>query len=202
MSDVHAVDCMIDISHNNGVIDWHRLKDEFPDGAVVQIKATQGTSYVDSQFRANANACDALGWGWMPYHFCNSEDPDAQWSHFQSVVQLSAGMAYMLDWERYKGDTASPDQMDVLGHHGVDITGRAPMGYWGSEKLGANPDTPTDFMRTWDRQVPRYRRANDPHYENDDPGIPCLAYQYTQWGRLAGVENGVGNVDRSVLFMP
>ena len=196
-----AQNCMFDVSSNNGVIDFSKLKDEFPAGAVMQVKATQGTTYIDSQFDYNVNNALKLGWGVMPYHFCNGDDPNAQWLNFLTVTKLSKGMAYMLDWERYEGVAASVAQMDIMGQHGVDLTGRVPMGYWGSEKLNSEPEPPSAFMESWDRQVPRYRSANDPNFHNDDPGIPCLAYQYTCWGRLAGIENGIGDVDRSVLFM-
>jgi GH25 family lysozyme M1 (1,4-beta-N-acetylmuramidase) len=202
-----AQNIMIDVSGNDGIIDFSRLVTAFPNGAVIQIKATQGTSYINSQFYPCLAAALKLGWGIMPYHFCNSEDATAQWDHFQSVAKLQTGEAYMLDWERYEGDAASVPQMEAMGHLGMSVTGRVPMGYWGDPGLGSSPATPSTFMQTWDWQCPRYRRANDPDFYSQDPrpawnGKEAVAYQYTCWGRLPGIQNGVGDVDRSVLYAP
>lgn len=199
-----ALNLMFDVSDNNGTIDWAALAAEFPNGAVVEIKASQGLTEVDSQFEANYNAAKALGWGVIPYHFCTVDDPEAQWKHFASAAQLMPGDAYMLDWERYDGEALSTAQMDALGQAGFAEIGRLPIGYWSEPNLGASPAIPSSYMMTWNWHAARYRRANDPNWQNDPrPNYmnqTAAFLQYTEWGRLAGIGNGTSDVDRSVIY--
>ena len=193
------LDIVIDVSDAQGAIDWQAA--QAAGIRVAMIKATQGTGFTAHTWAANSAGARAAGIAVVPYHFLTDDDPAAQAQHFQSVAGLAPGAAYALDWEG--AGTASPAQVDAIGQALTTAVGRTPLGYWGI--TGSTPATPSAFMQTWDRWVPRYRRVplsdfsglgTPPSHTTpfNDPA-PFRFWQYTSTGGVAGI---TGPVDRSV----
>lgn len=75
----------IDVSRWQGHMDWGKAKTA---GAVFAwIKASEGTTWQDPNYRENAEGAGAAGLVWGPYHyFRNAYDPTAQAEQFARVV--------------------------------------------------------------------------------------------------------------------
>lgn len=93
-----AIGQMIDVSHNNGVINWNKV----PAGFSFGIKATQSDNFHDPQYANNSLGAKSRGFNFLAYHFYNSSvDPLAQANFFLSFIRSCpaqpAGVA--LDFE-------------------------------------------------------------------------------------------------------
>lgn len=76
----------IDVSHYQGTIDWSSVAKTGV--AFAFIKATEGTSSVDSEFQTNWRGSHAAGLLRGAYHFYRpDEDPKQQALHFLKAVQ-------------------------------------------------------------------------------------------------------------------
>ena len=86
----------IDISHHQGRIDWGELKDN---GSInrcpirfVMIKATEGATQTDENFRDNFYQARENGFTRGAYHFYSVHTPAEQQAyHFMSTVKLENG---------------------------------------------------------------------------------------------------------------
>ena len=86
----------IDISHHQGKIDWQKLKDKgLIDGypiRFVMIKATEGASRIDANFRSNFHNAREYGFTRGAYHFYSVHSPaKAQAEFFIHNVKLENG---------------------------------------------------------------------------------------------------------------
>lgn len=190
------LDGIIDISHwnNNGnPINWAIV-----DPAIVLVfaKASQGANSEDKQFVANKTGCLATGRMFVPYHFIDSSDPDAQIANFEQ--HLESGKPFALDWEGRRSQTAIPEDVEYIGLQiADDMRWAVPIGYWGIP--GSTPDEPTDVMKSWTRWVPRYPvtglRSFADMPEDKQDLIDAPFWQYTAWGTVSGIS---GTLDRSV----
>ena len=86
----------IDISHHQGKIDWQKLKDKgLIDGypiRFVMIKATEGASRIDANFRSNFHNAREYGFTRGAYHFYSVHSPaKAQAEFFIRHVKLENG---------------------------------------------------------------------------------------------------------------
>jgi lysozyme len=98
----------IDASHWQGSIDWAQVKGSGRTFAVV--KATEGTTYVDTEFAANWAGMKQQGVVRSAYHFFHANlDPIAQADHFLQVIgPLEVGdLPPMLDVELADGQTGA-----------------------------------------------------------------------------------------------
>ncbi|MEM7103626.1 MAG: GH25 family lysozyme [Bacteroidota bacterium] len=101
----------IDISHNNGQIEWDKLKSAGID--FVFIKATQGETFVDPMFSQNGAQATNAGLPWGAYHFYQAnDDPITQANFFLSTLVDAEGasLPVVLDIE----------QASVTGNFAVD----------------------------------------------------------------------------------
>ena len=86
----------IDISHHQGHIDWDKLKDQ---GTIdrhpvrfIMIKATEGSTQTDENFRENFHQAREYGFTRGAYHFYSVHSPaESQARHFLSQVKLENG---------------------------------------------------------------------------------------------------------------
>jgi hypothetical protein len=206
------LDSVIDVSDAQNKIDWHKVA--AAGIKVAMIKATEGATLTADTWKTNRDGAKNAGIAVIPYHFLTKADAKSQADHFSSVAELGKGMPYALDWEGI--GTASPDQVDLIGHTLVDLTGRTPLGYWGipgstPTKVKDGPAIPPSaFMETWERWVPRYREKEIPNFTKmpskfttpfgpfgGAPSVPgnFLFWQYTDGGSVDGISV---NTDRSV----
>lgn len=96
---------MIDVSGNNGRVDWRKVAASGV--AHAYVKATEGVSFVDPRLVANCRDAHAAGVTVGLYHFAHpSNPPHREAAHFlRSVAGLVAfvGMVPMLDLELTEG---------------------------------------------------------------------------------------------------
>jgi GH25 family lysozyme M1 (1,4-beta-N-acetylmuramidase) len=99
---------MIDVSNNNGTINWKALKGT----QLVAAKCTEGTNFYDSQYAANKAGARSIGATFLPYHFGHPAVSAAnQWRWFQDHAAMAAGDIPCLDLEMSDGETVA----DVAG---------------------------------------------------------------------------------------
>jgi lysozyme len=80
----------IDISHYQGTPDFNAVK--AAGIALVFVKATQGTTYIDPTFAINRDHARSAGLTVGFYHFANATDPIAEANFFaNNVGQLQKG---------------------------------------------------------------------------------------------------------------
>lgn len=80
----------IDISHNNGNIDWSKVKAYTPALSFAYMKATQGVGFQDPKVATNAPAAQKSGLSIGYYHFASLNQPS-------SVVQDATAEANWFD---------------------------------------------------------------------------------------------------------
>ena len=195
-------DAVIDISHHNGAIDWPAVA--AAGIALVFIKATQGSLYIDPRFADNRRDAAAAGLLVVPYHFLDTSDPEDQAAHFLDATGLAAGQPAMIDWE----SAAAADAVLAFGAVVIDCSGRAPVAYYGFAQLRqAEPE-----LSGWPLMLPEYPRGNTSGTYSTlvkrpprlPPGRaaswegavrPYDFHQYTPAGRVPGIATPV---DRSI----
>lgn len=98
----------IDVSHHNRRIDWQKVRNMEADGVTLQfvfMKATEGATLVDRQFRTNWRGAHTVGLKRGAYHFyLPRRDPQKQAQNFIRTVTLAPGdFAPVLDFEKTSG---------------------------------------------------------------------------------------------------
>ena len=85
----------IDISHHQGHINWHRLRNALVAHdplRFVFVKATEGDSHIDTRFRENFDNAKEAGFIRGAYHFwSNQSSPRRQAYYFTAMVRLEPG---------------------------------------------------------------------------------------------------------------
>ena len=91
---------MIDVSNNNGSVDWKQVAAAGIKGAY--CKASEGTGFTDSHYALNRSGCAAHSLHFGAYHFARPDQssPSAEADHFLSVAQPKHGdLLPCLDFE-------------------------------------------------------------------------------------------------------
>ena len=110
----------IDVSHHQGSIDWHRLRNALVTHDPIRfvfVKATEGDSHIDPNFRDNFNNAKESGFIRGAYHFwSNNSSPRRQAYYFMAMVKLEPGdLPPVLDVEtKPAGITTEEFQRNVL----------------------------------------------------------------------------------------
>ena len=121
----------IDVSHHQGKIDWHRVAlvssmNGYPVRFVI-MKATEGSTFTDSEYLDNIREARAAGFVCGVYHFYDpGTSPDKQAEHFINTVKLQRGdFVPVVDVER-TGRSSADFQRELLqflkileAHYGV-----------------------------------------------------------------------------------
>ena len=118
----------VDVSHYQGTIDWETLSQQGLDFAV--IKATEGSTHIDSRFDENWNAAEQTHLYLGAYHFFSFDsDGDKQAaSYIETVGSLDGKLAPVVDVEYYGTKRSNPperaevikklkDLLDALEQH-------------------------------------------------------------------------------------
>jgi lysozyme len=187
---------MPDISHWQGphtVEDMQLVATKAP---AIMLKASEGTTTVDSEFAGNAAAAQAAGLLWGAYHYVTAGHGKAQADHFHKTVQSVNGPPafYCIDWEDGSRVTALALAISLLA-----VADRPVGDYIGSHARANGGQLPDmDF-----HMVPQYGPADlNPDYATD----PLSAWQYTN-GTINGTDwpssvPGIGACDVSVIYRP
>lgn len=110
----------IDISHYQGKIDWEELRTGMIEGCPIRfivVKATEGSTKLDSQFKDNFLNAKESGFIRGAYHFwsINSSARDQAYFFLKNVRLESGDLPPILDIEKKPKDQSTEDfQVDVL----------------------------------------------------------------------------------------
>lgn len=182
-----TTDCVLDISHHQGDVDFSKLKSAGI--AAVFIKATEGATGHDPLWGHNSYWAAQAGLMFAPYHFVTNKPVAEQFANFMAVASPGEGSVVMLDFEHNpSGDDASADQVAEFGAMVQKVTGRAPLMYCGRYQM----KTAHKVLSAWPLMLPEF---------GDEPVCPpgwdsWLFHQYRDDAEIAGVK---GHVDRSVF---
>jgi len=183
----------IDVSHNNGAIDWSRVNAAGISFAF--IKATEGESWEDPKWQTNLAGCQSTGI--MPglYHFYHHDvDPVAQATHFLKTIgeHASSGVPIAIDVEAPDDGAGSltygPDEVvhrvTAFVNAVTQAVGRSPLIYtypaaW--KELTGDSDS---FAATCPLWIASYEAA--PSIPNGWTG--ATIWQYTDKGNVDGIE--------------
>ena len=186
----------IDISHHQGHIDWEELKDN---GMIdkcpirfVMIKATEGATQTDENFRENFYQAREYGFTRGAYHFYSVHTPaEEQAYHFMQVVKLENGdLPPVLDVE-HKPKNQTDDQFKSSVLQWLDIVEKhyqtKPIIYtYFKFKTRYLNDSIFDQYPYW---IAHYY-VDSLEYQG-----PWKFWQHTDVGRLPGIK---GNVDFNI----
>lgn len=192
---------IIDISENNGTIDWHKVPSNNPKVEGVFIKASEGVGFTDRKLQYNATQAHLAGIPIGYYHFASlndvnhpKEDAAKEANYFLSTLINCPHetLPLVLDIETNKAGL-KPDQVvdyissffDVLTHAGK----KGFVLYSYSPFLNANLPKDHHFgnIPLW---VAQYSNESQPHLPNGWQNY--YLWQYTNKGKVNGF---LGNVD-------
>jgi lysozyme len=196
MTALGMLDIVVDVSHNNGNIDWGKV---YSSGIrLAFVKATQGNDFADPNFSRNESEALEAGIDVIPYHFVTSAPFQDQCENF---FRHADAPIMCLDWEGRQHSTLSAQDMQSFGAE-IVARGSHVLGYW--PEVGAAPMPATSMMLNWDRWTPRYPKPSAVSFADiRAAGLTAAAppsslfWQYTARGKILGIE---GNVDRSVAL--
>jgi len=183
----------IDVSHWQGVIDWQQVKASGVQFAF--IKASEGTSFVDSKLRVNAASASAAGIKIGFYHYSHpTNDPIREVNHFLNTVKgLPCDLPLVLDLEEHKG--LSRLHITAFAEKWLEEiqrqTKKSPLLYTYTSFASSflNPS-----LKKWPIWIAQYTKASSPNKSNiwDKWDI----WQYTDSGTVAGIK---GKVDMNFM---
>ena len=185
----------IDVSHNNGTIDWQKVA--AAGIAFAFAKATESTGFVDPQFNTNYAAMKSNGLLRGSYHFFRPKsDAQAQAQNFLKVVpQLGPGdLPPTLDVEVNDGKSASDIIQGV--QQWLETVGSAlgckPIIYTSASFWNANLSGTNQFADhpLW---VAHYTSKAQPNIPQGFTGYTI--WQFTEQGTISGI-SGNADLDR------
>jgi len=192
------INCVIDVSHHQGSIDFHRVAAAGVVGVI--HKATAGTTWIDKMYPTNRVKAQDAGLLWGAYHW-GSGEPNTiaqQAAHFIEYARPDAKTLMALDYEPNVsgGHRLGPDmtaaQAIVFATDVQHALGRWPLLYTGLAMQGRLPRLP-DCPLWW------------ASYSDSPHGIPTqiwptwTLWQYTGDGfgqQPHDVDGIVGHCDR------
>ncbi|MSP61561.1 MAG: hypothetical protein EXR72_14725 [Myxococcales bacterium] len=179
----------IDVSHWDGTIDWALVKGDNVEFAF--MKATEGNTFVDSQYATNWGKSAGAGVIRSAYHFFRPAiDPIAQANHFIQVagVPLPGDLPPTMDLE--VTDNLSDAEVHTRALQFLqrveELTGRIPILYTSARFLGTirNMSAGLDRYVLW---------VVDWHIGRMCPDVPSppwmdwVFWQYSNLGKIAGI---------------
>lgn len=189
----------VDVSAYQGTVDWQAIADQGMKFAYV--KATEGTDYLDSQFKTNWENARKAGLKTGAYLFVDlTEDGKAQADYYiKNVTKESGTLPPVIDFELY-GDYADnpPDQakMHALLKEIIDALkdeyGQTPIIY--TNYLTYNTYLTSDFT-----EVPIWivdLSDSQPELRGDHQWV---FWQYTQRGILHGYDGDEQFIDMDIF---
>lgn len=187
----------IDVSHYQGQIDWEKAKNQGVDFAF--IKATEGSSHVDSQFQNSWQQVQAAGVLAGAYHFFSFDSPGATQAelYIETVGDLSGRLVPVIDAEYYADrQLHPPDRTQVTGElqRLLDILeeyyGKKPVIYTTYSFYHQYLEGGFDAYPLWIRNV---------YYPPFDIRRPWQFWQYSDRGESPGAGGQEKYVDLNVF---
>ncbi|HTC48272.1 MAG TPA: glycoside hydrolase family 25 protein [Candidatus Aquilonibacter sp.] len=148
-----ACNVVIDLSHNNGNVDFVKAQANGVLGVI--HKATQGSGFADPAYAARRQAAKNAGLLWGAYHFGTSADPVAQARFFLKTASPVPQDLVVLDFETNPANASNSmglDQARTFISTVQAATGFAPGLYGGAylkEQLGNTADEQLQACWLW-----------------------------------------------------
>ncbi|MCI1858245.1 MAG: SH3 domain-containing protein [Sporolactobacillus sp.] len=197
----------IDVSHYNGTIDFHAVKAE--GNSFIIMKASEGTTYSDSQLAKNANGALKAGLKINVYHFFRAKDAGQavkEADHFAQVLRknglTSSKLAYLfVDVETtngISGNVRSTLSQNVnvflkrMRAHGYSQLGIYSSLYFFKTTINMKQVDQPQRLHVW---IARYRGQDTAKGIGADFQVDI--WQYTSNGTVKGV---TGAVDKDVSY--
>ena len=186
---------VIDLSHHNTVTSFQQVKETGVLGVI--HKATEGTTFVDSQFDARRQPALAAGLLWGAYHFGVRGDAQGQADHFLDIVNPGPTDLLVLDFEpNPREGTMTLAEAEAFVSRVNSQVGRFPGLYSGQAFLRAQLGNRTNTILTscflW---IARY--------SSQLPQVPTAFPTFTLWQYTDGNNgpqphqvSGIGRCDR------
>lgn len=182
----------IDVSHHQGVIDWKKVsadkKVEF-----VYIKATEGGSWIDQQYKYNIKEARKAGLKVGSYHFFRmTSTPQAQFANFKKTVKKGEqDLIPMIDVETTDG--RSPKEvrrnLQVFIDSVVAFYGVKPMIY---SMMRHYNDILSPTYNRYHLYIGRYGTRSKGALPPVIKGKGTYTiWQYTECGRVSGIRKPV-----------
>lgn len=189
----------VDVSYYQGEIDWQVLAEE--NIAFAFIKATEGSSHIDTKFRENWERAGETGLKRGAYHFFSFESSGkAQAEHFISVVPKTAGdLSPVVDIEFYgnrfndrPGASETRTELKALLDILEDHYGIKPVIYATESSYSAYIRGHFDDYPLWIRNV----------YFSPNMGMPgkWTFWQYDSESKLQGYSGEEEHIDLNVFY--
>lgn len=177
----------IDISSHQGGLNLRAIWADF-----VIVKVTEGTTYENPFWRAQAEATLAAGKRLGLYLFANDEDPNEQARFFLDRAKAYAGRAtFWLDWEADALNLAPSDALVILNQMAAE-TGSTPGIYLNGEGMESGDwSAIAGRFPLWYAGGPNYASYGQAYSDPATPTVPywggnVLIHQYTEDGYLPG----------------
>lgn len=177
----------IDISSHQGGLNIAAIWADF-----VIVKVTEGTTYENPYWRAQAEATLAAGKRLGLYLFANDEDASEQARFFLDRAKAYAGRAtFWLDWEADALNLAPSDALVILNQMAAE-TGSTPGIYLNGQGMESGDwSAIAGRFPLWYAGGPNYASYGQAY---SDPAVPTVPYwggnvlihQYTEDGYLPG----------------
>lgn len=183
----------VDISHHQGRIDWDAMKAKGVSFAY--MKATEGTTFTDSQFARNWAEAGRVGIERGAYHyFHNDMDAVAQANHFANTIEQGE-LPPVGDFEDNSSVANLPDKIKAFLDQLESRTGETPAIYtrasWWNPNVGAT--TWANDYKVWLAMYPG-RNDGTPPTSNIMPAVPFGWSDWWMWqwtDSAAGASYGV-----------
>lgn len=188
----------VDVSRYQGQIDWELLASN--DISFAYIKATEGSSYVDSCFSYNYEEARKTSLRVGAYHFFSYDsDGQTQAEHYIAVVEKTEGMLPpMIDLEFYGDKKQNPpaqsqvrQELTVMLNRLEEYYGMKPIIYATEKSYKLYLADAFQEYDIWIRNVITSPRLSD-HRE-------WTFWQYTDRGKLEGYQGGEKYIDMNVF---
>lgn len=113
----------IDVSRNNGQVDWGTVAINSPKVDFAILKATEGSNFMDKKFFANVESCVDNGIPWGAYHF-------ATWNNEDEVLDAKTEAKFFLSIIKGTGRTPSlPLVLDIESNSPIPYTKQEMVAY-------------------------------------------------------------------------
>jgi lysozyme len=199
-SGIAAGSIQIDVSNNDGVIDWSKVRADKHNIKSVYAKVSEGAHYVDMYWRQNKNGCIGNHLYVGGYHFAHADTVAggvAQIDFFLSLLGQSHNMLRAcIDWEdKGCGDPSQVPTLEAMVSRVHEKLGHWPVIYGGYYLLHAM-NIPADSVI---HNCPLWIAAYPNVVGVPQPWKTYWSHQYTSSEQVEGVN---GKVDMSKVFVP
>lgn len=195
----------IDVSHHQGVIDWHKVGEK-GDLEFTFVKATEGLDHNDDRFTYNLHGARNANLKVGAYHFfLPNQDGLRQFNHFYRIVGRDIDLKPVIDLEPVPRRTIDDQDYSKQVHIFIDACIRQ---YGCHPIIYASPSFIQDhhlnetirncpLWIAWYPMLPNAIASHRRFLMSRYPGTHAIAWQYADDGSHSGIQ---GNVDLDVCW--